>query len=96
MHNNRTNIDHKLTNTDLCLTDFEKLNDLKNLQRRLTTKEKELNNREQVIKRKELELDETTQKLATSKVYILNLEKKINELENSTLLNRQTSTVYLQ
>jgi predicted patatin/cPLA2 family phospholipase len=87
---------NKLTNTDLCLTDFEKLNDLKNLQRRLTTKEKELNNREQVIKRKELELDETTQKLATSKVYILNLEKKINELENSTLLNRQTSTVYLQ
>lgn len=59
-------------------------------------KKKSLNNREQVIKRKELELDETTQKLATSKVYILNLEKKINELENSTLLNRQTSTVYLQ
>ena len=60
----------------------------------MTGKEKELNNREQVIKRKELELDETTQKLATSKVYILNQEKKINELENSTLLNRQTSTTY--
>jgi len=94
LHNNRTNIDHKLTNTDICFTDFEKLNDLKNLQKRLTAKENELNNREQVIKSKELKLDETTQKLATSKAYILNLEKKINELENSTLLNRQTSTTY--
>ena len=70
LHNNRTNIDHKLTNTDICFTDFEKLNDLKNLQKRLTAKEKELNNREHVIKRKELELDETTQKLATSKVHV--------------------------
>ena len=27
-------------------------------------------------------------------IFVLNLEKKINELENSTLLNRQTSTTY--
>ena len=32
-NNNRTNIDHKLTNTDICFTDFEKLNELKNQQK---------------------------------------------------------------
>ena len=76
------------TNTDMGLKDLDKLEELQRVQKRLTSREKEISTKEKTIKEKEKELNEVTLKLASAQTYILNLEKRINDMESSILYKK--------
>jgi NADH:ubiquinone oxidoreductase subunit C len=59
-----------------------------------TSREKEISIKEKAIKEKEKELNEVTLKLASAQTYILNLEKRINDMESS-ILYKKTGGSYL-
>lgn len=67
---------------------LEKLEELQRVQKRLTSREKEISIKEKAIKEKEKELNEVTMKLASAQTYILNLEKRINDMESSILYKK--------
>ena len=58
------------------------------VQKRLTSREKEISTKEKTIKEKEKDLNEVTLKLASAQTYILNLEKRINDMESSILYKK--------
>ena len=76
------------TNTDMGLKDLDKLEELQRVQKRLTSREKEISIKEKAIKEKEKDLNEVTLKLASAQTYILNLEKRINDMESSILYKK--------
>ena len=76
------------TNTDMGLKDLDKLEELQRVQKRLTSREKEISTKEKAIKEKEQDLNEVTLKLASAQTYILNLEKRINDMESSILYKK--------
>ena len=76
------------TNTDMGLKDLDKLEELQRVQKRLTSREKDISTKEKAIKEKEKDLNEVTLKLASAQTYILNLEKRINDMESSILYKK--------